>query len=480
MTNKWRGFLLGGAAIAVGAGVIWYATASSPNTAPSAAPASRSMAKAKRRILYWADPMNPSIHSDHPMKDNMGMAYTPVYAPSVEGRVSPAKRRILYWANPMNPSVHSDHPMKDNMGMAYTPVYAPSAGGHAASGHPGLLVDPRLRQSLGVRLIPVQLRQMGRPIHTVGNVVVDENRVYAINPRFSGWVERLNTRAVGDPVRNGQVLAWVYAPALYTAEREYFIARGAPGIAGNMRLKRAARARLRLLGLTRSDIQALDRRGKPLRYIPVKAPVSGVVQRLGVHQGGYISPRHDFMRIANLDRVWMNVAIYSSQLPWVRIGDPVRLTLPTYPGRVWAGHVTFLYPTLDPKTRTVTARLSVPAQDGVLRPGMYAQATVLARPRKALAVPASAVLRTRRGDFVMVGSGHGHFVPVQVALGPSSRGWTAIRRGLTAGEKVVDAAQFLLYSESQIQAVQARMLPTGTVRDHGPRRSTGAATGSVP
>ncbi len=470
MADKWRGLRLAGAIVVVGAGLVWYVAAPSTNPSPSAKAVPPSMAKVERRILYWADPMNPSIHSDRPKKDNMGMAYTPVYAPRAEGRAGPAKRRILYWANPMNPSIHSDRPMKDSMGMAYAPVYASAA-------RPGLAVDPRFEQSLGVRLIAVQLRQMGHPIHTVGTVTVDENRVYAVNPRFSGWVERLAARAVGDPVRHGEVLAWVYAPALYTAEREYLIARAARGIAGGAPLRRAARARLRLLGLTRSDRRALDARGRPLRYVPVRAPVSGVVQRLGVHQGGYISPRHDFMRIANLDRVWVNVAIYSSQLPWVRIGDPVRLTLPAYPGRVWAGRVTFLYPTLDPKTRTVTARLSVPAEGGVLRPGMYAQATVLARPRKALAVPASAVLRTRRGDFVMVGSGRGHFVPVQVALGPSNRGWTVVRRGLAAGQKVVDAAQFLLYSESQLQAVQARMLAAG---DPGPRRQTSGAQGGAP
>ena len=431
MANKWKGLLVAGAGIAAAVGAVWYVTASSPGAPPKATPAPRSMAKAKRRILYWANPMNPGIHSDHPMKDSMGMAYTPVYAPSVK-----------------------------------------------ATSHPGLAINPRLRQSLGVRLVSVRLRPMGRPIHTVGTVVVDENRVYAIDPRFSGWVERLHARAVGDPVRSGEVLAWVYAPVLYAAEREYFIARAVRGIAGNARLRLAARARLRLFGLTRADIRALDRRGRPLRDVPVTAPVSGVVQRLGVHQGGHISPRHDFMRIANLERVWVNVAIYGSQLPWVRVGDPVRLTLPAYPGRAWAGHVTFLYPTLDPKTRTVTARLSVPTSGGLLRPGMYAQATVLTRPRQALAVPASAILRTRRGDFVMIGSGRGHFVPVQVVLGPSSRGWTVIRRGLTAGEKVVDAAQFLLYSESQFQAVQARMLPVPTAGGPG-RHGSAPAKGGV-
>ncbi|MHB1670928.1 MAG: efflux RND transporter periplasmic adaptor subunit, partial [Acidiferrobacter sp.] len=162
MTNKGRAFLFAGVVIALGATAIWYIRVQPAAASARAASAPRSQAKAKRRILYWAAPMNPSIHSDHPMKDNMG--------------------------------------------MAYVPVYASAATGQGASAHPGLAIDPRLRQSLGVRLVRVRLRQMGHPIHSVGTVVVDENRVYAINPRFSGWVERLTTRAVGDAVYKGEVL----------------------------------------------------------------------------------------------------------------------------------------------------------------------------------------------------------------------------------------------------------------------------------
>ncbi|RRN82513.1 MAG: biotin/lipoyl-binding protein, partial [Acidithiobacillus ferrooxidans] len=147
----------------------------------------------------------------------------PAAAPSAKSTAThsqegtPKGRHILYWAAPMNPKIHSDHPMKDSMGMAYIPVYASSPNAQKAS---GLSIDPRLAQNLGVRLVDVQRRPMGQAIHTVGTVAVDENRVYSVNPRFSGWVTRLNVRAVGDPVRRGQVLAEIYSPELYSAQQE--------------------------------------------------------------------------------------------------------------------------------------------------------------------------------------------------------------------------------------------------------------------
>jgi Cu(I)/Ag(I) efflux system membrane fusion protein len=296
----------------------------------------------------------------------------------------------------------------------------------------------------------------------VGTVAVDENRVYSVTPRFSGWVERLNVRAVGDPVQRGQVLAEVYSPELYSAQQEYLIARRQGGTTGDPALLAAARAKLRLLGMPEGEIAALTRRGTAQRDVPLMAPASGVVETLDVRQGGYVSPQTNVYEIANLDRIWVNVALYSYQLPRVQIGNSVRLHLPAYPGKAWDGRLNFLYPTLDPKNRTVTARLSFPNPGGNLRPGTYATATILARPEEALAVPSSAVLRTTQGDYVMLGEGNGHFLPVEVALGAEADGWVAIDKGLRMGDRVVESAQFLLYSESQFQSVKARMLGGNT------------------
>ena len=382
----------------------------------------------------------------------------PAAAPSANStathspKSTPKGRHILYWAAPMDPKIHSDHPMKDSMGMSYIPVYASSPRAQKAS---GLSIDPRLAQNLGVRLVDVQH-------HAVGTGAVDENRVYSVTPRFSGWVTRLNVRAVGDPVQRGQVLAEMYSPELYSAQQEYLIARRQGGTTEDPALLAAARTKLRLLGMPEDQIAALARHGTAERDVPLMAPASGVVETLNVRQGGYVSPQTNIYEVANLDRVWVNVALYSYQLPWVQIGNSVRLHLPAYPGKAWKGRLNFLYPTLDPKNRTVTARLSFPNPGGNLRPGTYATATILASAEETLAVPSGAVLRTAQGDYVMLGESNGHFLPVEVALGAEADGWVAIDKGLKTGDRVVESAQFLLYSESQFQSVKARMLGGNT------------------
>ncbi|UTV80058.1 efflux RND transporter periplasmic adaptor subunit [Acidithiobacillus sp. YTS05] len=376
--------------------------------------------------------------------------------PAEKSTSSPAKPRILYWANPMNPAIHASHPRKDNMGMAYIPVYA-----HApTASSPGLAVNARMAQELGVRTVPVLRRKIGQVFSTVGTVAVDQNRVFSVTPRFSGWIRYLAVRAVGDPVQAGSVLAQIYSPEVYSAEQEYVLAHedaNASPVAGEG-LRSAAGERLRLLGLSPKAICELAKTGVAQAQVPIVAPASGVVEQIAVHQGGYLSAESSLLEIANLDRVWVQVALYGYQLPGVRVGDRVDLRSPNYPGKVWRGRLRFLYPTQNTQNRTVTARLSFANPGGVLRPGMYVNARVWTRVQPHLAVPDSAILHTERGDFVILRQQGGHFLPVEVQVGPSADGWTAIEQGLRAGERVVDNAQFLLYSESQFQSVRARML----------------------
>jgi Cu(I)/Ag(I) efflux system membrane fusion protein len=365
------------------------------------------------------------------------------------------KRSVLYWANPMNPSVHADHPMKDGMGMAYVPVYASAGPENKTS---DLHIDPRMAQTLGVRLATAQMRPMGHVVHSVGTVTVDENRTYTITSRFTGWIKQLKVRAVGEKIHRGEILAEVYSPQIFSAQQEYLIAGHEAGAAGGSALLEATRERLRRFGMPRSSLATLERTGRPLRDIPIVSPENGVVTALKIRQGGYVSSGTDLYEIANLDRVWVKVALYSYQLPWVKIGNAVNLNSPDYPGKIWKGRLKFLYPTLDSKTRTVSARVSIANPGDVLRPGMYANATLFAGSQPALAVPSSAVLQTDNGDYAMLSQKQGHFLPVELALGPEADGWTAVTNGLKIGEEVVDNAQFLLYSASQFQNVKARML----------------------
>ena len=375
-----------------------------------------------------------------------------------------AERRILYYRNPMDPNVRSDKPVKDSMGMDYIPVYGddPQPAGSGV-----ITLDTRVAQNLGVRVGSVARRTFSREIHTVSTVAVDEHGVSVLNPRVSGWVERLYVRAVGDAVRRGQVLAEIYSPELASALEEYRVAlqgvkRPAPGDdprarADGRALLEAARERLRRLNVPQAEIRAVER-GAPLRRtVPLRAPFNGVVTELGARQGGYVTPETRIYSLADLSKVWVNVEIYASQLPWVQPGAPVSLTLPFMAGREWRGRIDYLYPTLDTQSRTVKARLVFDNPDGVLRPGMYANAHIRSTPRESLVVPREAVIRTGTRDVVILALGRGRFKPVAVRLGAENGQDVEILDGLEEGQRIALSGQFLLDAEANFQAAAQRL-----------------------
>lgn len=454
------GALLATAAAGIGLGW-WLKERAGPAHAPAAAP------QQERKILYYRNPMDPSITSPVPKKDEMGMDYLPVYAEDAEA--PKRERRILYYRNPVNPAITSDKPMKDEMGMDYIPVYAQEGAQEGAQDDSGVIrIDPRVVQNLGVRTAPASRQRLGRAIDTVGTVAVDEHRVTFLNPKISGWLERLHARAVGDVVRPGQVLAEIYSPELVSAQEEYLVAlRGAARLrqaqdarldAESQALVQAARERLRLLDLPPAEIRALEHRGTARRTTPLRAPHGGVITELNAREGGYVGPDTRIVSLADLSRVWVNVEIYAEQLPWVKPGDPVTLRIPGLPGRQWQGRIDYLYPTLNAQSRTVQARLAFPNPDGVLRPGMYANARVAGNVRdNVLTVPREALIRTGERTLVILALGEGRFRPAPVRTGAESGDAVEILEGVQEGQRVVTSGQFLLDAEASLQGALNRL-----------------------
>ena len=369
-----------------------------------------------------------------------------------------ARRKILYYRAPMNPAVHSPVPMKDSMGMPYIPVYAKAASG---SSQPGLIhIDPRLVQNFGVQTAPVTEGPLSRAIDTAGTVAVDQRLVSTLNPRVSGWLIHLDTRAVGDTVRSGQVVALLYSPQLYQAERDYLLlsAGRSHGRNGEHLLRQAAAERLRLLGLSNAQVRRLAKEGKAQYTTPLLAAHGGVVTRLGAHEGGYVTPATSLLTVTDLRRVWVNVALYPDQTPWVRVGDTATLRLPSVPRRAWRGRISYVYPTVNDRSRTVTARLSLRNPDGALRPGLYASVRIDTRPvNRTLYVARSAVLHGGSDEaYVFTAQGQGRFRLVPVRIGIETSGYAQVLSGLRRGERVVTHGQFMLDADAQIQGVAAR------------------------
>ena len=405
--------------------------------------------------------MDASIHADHPMKDNMGMDYLPVYAtpatPDLPSRHP--NRRILYWRNPMDASIHADHPMKDNMGMDYLPVYGtPSASSSSAS----VQVNPDIRQTLGIRTAPVIQRTFTRSIRTAATVGFDAHRQRVITIRFSGWVRNLAVRSVGDPIRKGEILSWIYSPELTSSETEAGIALQAlksdPGSPDNRTIWNAALRRLHLLGIPDPEIERLKHTGKPRSVIPVISPYSGVVTSISARIGAFVSPEKPLMTLADPTRVWVDVFLYSPDLAWVRSGDPVTLHLPSMPSRPYRGTLQFVNPQLEKTSRTLRARVVLQNPDGFLKAGMYLEAVLHPDPHpNVLMIPREALIRTGSKTVVITEIGQGRFRPVRVTVGARSPHWVEVVSGLSEGDRVVVSGQFLLDAESRFENVSDRM-----------------------
>lgn len=379
---------------------------------------------------------------------------------------APSEPKILYYYDPMRPDVHFDAPGKSPfMDMNLVPKYA---GAEPQGGGVVVEVDPRMAQNLGIRTAPVMRSTLAHGVDAVGAVEVDERLIYAVESRAEGWVEQLHVRAVGEPVRKGQALAGVYSPELYSAQEELALA----ARSGDAGLVAASRQRLTLLGLSEGQIAQVVESGKAQRRAQIASPRGGVVTELNVREGEKVMPGTPLMRIADLSRVWITVEIPEAVAAAVRQGRGAEARLTGLPGEVFEGRVDYVYPDLDPATRTVRARIVFANRAGLLKPGMYATVAIVgaAGRQSSLTIPSEAVIRTGKRTVVIVAEAEGRFRPVEVSLGPENEGQIVILEGLEEGQSVVTSGQFLLDSEASLQGAYQRLegeTPAAPAHEHG-------------
>jgi len=424
-----------------------------------------------RKADEYFCPMHPQIVRNKPGECPVcGMKLEkrlPRGASPPTGASSSRERRILYYRHPMDPSVRSDKPAKDQMGMDYSPVYADEAqGASSVPGRAAVTIAPERAQLLGIRSEPVMASVSRGTLRTVGRVAVDERRREVVQTKYEGYVEKLYADFTGKPVHRGQPLLAIYSPELVSAQKEYLVARGAqqrlgesnvPGVAkGGAELAEAARQRLRSLDVSAEGIAALERTGAARRTITLRSPVSGLVIEKMAVEGMKVSPADRLYEIADLSRVWILAEVYEKDLAAVRVGLPARIVLPTEPGREWRGIVSFVSPTVKPETRTVEARVELSNAGGVLKPDMFADVYLEGASTSVLTVPESAVVQTGERTLVFVDKGQGHYEPREVSIGERVPGGYRVRGGLVKGERVVVSANFLLDSESSIRSAIAR------------------------
>jgi Cu(I)/Ag(I) efflux system membrane fusion protein len=376
------------------------------------------------------------------------------YIPSGDG--SPAtsgdggERETLYWVAPMDANYRRDEPGKSPMGMDLVPVYADEV-----DSQPGTVkIDPTVVNNLGVRTARAERGALSRHIDTVGYVQFDEDTLHHVHTRVDGWIEKLATKATGDPVEQGQLLFELYSPTLVNAQQEFLAALRS----NNAVLRQASRERLTALGVTEGEIARLEKERTVRQRVRVYAEADGVIAHLAVREGIFVTPANEVMSIAELDKVWVLAEVFEREAAWVKPGQMAMVELDYLPGKMWHGTVDYVYPELDPKTRTLTVRIRFDNEDEMLRPNMFARVTIYAEDTGSVVhVPREAVIRGGTIDRVVVALGEGRYRSRKVTLGIESHDRVAIRSGLEAGEEIVVSGQFLIDSESNIEAALARM-----------------------
>lgn len=363
------------------------------------------------------------------------------------------EQKVLYWVAPMDPTYRRDEPGKSPMGMELVPVYE---DGNEQENTRTVKINPKVVNNLGVRTAIVKRETLWKRISTVGYIDYDETRIHHIHTRTEGWIERLKVRAEGEPVKKGQLLFELYSPPLVNAQEEYLQAIAS----GNKRLVEASKQKLSALGISNSQINKLKNNNKITQNIRFYAPQSGIVKKLGVREGMYIKPETEVISIANLDSIWLLAEVFERQAGWVKEGQIAEAKIPSMPGTVWKGVVDYVYPDLDPVTRTLRVRLRFDNPEESLMPNMYAHIVILSGEKNdVLSIPREAVIRGSDHDRVIVSLGDGEYKAQEVITGFESGEVIEIISGVREDEKVVTSAQFLIDSESNLKASLNRIEP---------------------
>jgi len=417
----------------------------------------------------WTCPMHPDVLRKEPGSCPIcKMDLVPVKKTAADTPQGEDEGAQL-WTCGMHPQVLRNEPGSCPIcKMDLTPVRQGSRESGEDGERPAVSVTTSVIQKMNVRTEVAMRGALHGEIRTVGYLEYDPDRVVSVTTKFPGYIEKTYANYVGQPVRRGEPLFEIYAPALVQTARELISAQqyaaklqDAPEDvrASANALVDAARARLAFWDISAQDLGA-DTDASAIRTFAIRAPRNGVITRRAEGlEGMAVEPGSELLQIADLSRLWLSVEVFENQLPWIEPGSAVAVTLPYFPGHDFHGTVRFVEPRVSPETRSVRIGLDVPNPEGRLRAGMYATVTfdpVLAA--DAVLVSEQAVIRTGQRDVVVVAAGDGRFEPRTVTLGPAAQGHVQILDGVREGESIVTSAQFLIDSESNLQAAIQRLM----------------------
>jgi Cu(I)/Ag(I) efflux system membrane fusion protein/cobalt-zinc-cadmium efflux system membrane fusion protein len=430
--------------------------AAAPEAGTQAQPA------AKKPTLYRC-PMHPTFTSDKAGSCGIcGMDLVAVeaeeQATAAPAAQTAAKKKTMYRST-MSPNEISDKPGKDSMGMEMVPFEVEEAAPSGVSGRAAVKISPERQQLIGVRTEALKIQSIHRLIMAVGRIDYAEPNISLVTLKFEGWIEKLIVNSTGRLVKSGEPLLEIYSPDLVAAQQEYLLALKAkdiPGYAG-LSVLSSAREKLKLWDISDQQVENLERTGQFKKTLTIYAPISGFVIEKNVLAGQKVMPGENLFKIADLSRVWVLGDVYEYELPFVKQGQEAKIILSYFPGETFSGKITYIYPYLNPETRTNKVRIEVGNPEFKLKPEMYANLEIHVDYGMKLAIPADAVLDAGVKNFAFVDKGDGYFEPREVKLGVRGEGVYEVLGGVAEGERVVTSANFLVDSESSLKAALQQM-----------------------
>ena len=362
----------------------------------------------------------------------------------------------------------------------------------AAEGAPkAVYISPARQQLIGVRTAEVTHRAMDTTIRTTGVIAFDETRMSEIHTKIAGWINAVSADAVGKQVRKGQPLFTVYSPDLVATQREYLLAVKAVKQLGTSQIEEtregakallsATRERLRLWDVTDAQVDELTRTGEPRKYLTVYAPTSGVITERNVFPGQYITPEAAVLKIADLSNVWVIGQVFEYELGLIKLGQTAQIEFPYEQStKQLTGKVTFVYPEIDPQTRRAKVRIEFPNPGFQFKPQSYVTVVVGVSGGHRLAIPREAVIDNGDKRYAILARPNGYFEPKEIQVAQPVDQYYPVLSGLDIGDVVVTSAQFLIDSESNLQAAMQAMSLSMPGMDMGGGDTKGTETRGAP
>lgn len=354
---------------------------------------------------------------------------------------------------PMHPQIKQGEP--GSCPICGMDLVLKNLGAAPADGLPVVSVSASTAQSMGVRTGKVRKRNMARSVKSVGYVQYDEDKVAHLHARASGWIKNSKVKTLGEKVEKDQLLAHYYAPDIHTAQEDYLTALRS---SSDRQRQIDMQTRLRALEIPDTILRELEQSAKITPNMPVISPLSGVITKIGAQEGNYVTPGDVMYSIADLSSVWVIVDVFPEQASWIDRKSRATMTIDGLAEGKWGGRVDYVYPELDPKNRTLRVRVKFPNKDGRLKPNMFANVKIISRPATGiLAIPREALIPTGDGYRVVKVTEKNHYKPVKVKVGLKTDSSVEILEGLEADDQIVLSGQFLIDSESNLQASFMRM-----------------------